>query len=487
MQQIFKWRLFLVMLSLLCETSLFSQQNNGIEIASGADSSLLTADTGKVLIRNIFITGNKKTKEYIILREIPFHAGDIIDIKDLIAKVERGRENVFNTRLFIEVAPGISNWKDGAVDISFKVRERWYFFPLPYFKLVDRNLNQWIDEQNASLKRVNYGLKFAWNNVSGRNDKLRVNLVTGYSRLYNISYEQPFADKKLKHGFIFAFSFNQNRQINVMTDSNRQKFFPVDNKSIDAEIVRRQVRFDLGYSYRPDIYSGHAVRLVIADEKNSDTIAKLNPNYFLGGRTRQVFPELSYSYAYTNVDSVAYPLRGVAYNFSLTQRGLGMSKGMNLWQLDARISKFITLAGKNHFSFQLTGKLKLPFNQPYYNLRAMGYGNFFLRGLENYVVDGVASFVAKFTFRRKIVQFSIPTIYRKGAVYKLPFKIYAKTFSDTGYSYLQNPGANILNNKLIYTAGLGLDIITIYDFQIKLDFSFNQLGQNGLFLNTQRD
>jgi outer membrane protein assembly factor BamA len=464
-----------------------AQQTNTVQNEPSADTSLLNNDTSQVIIRNIFISGNKKTKEYIILREVPFQKGHSIPANELIARVERGRENIYNSRLFIEVIPHIKNWVNGEVDIYYTVRERWYFFPLPYFRLVDRNLNQWLDEQKASLKRVNYGLKFTWYNVSGRNDKLRLNLVTGYTRLYSIEYNQPFADKKLKHGFGFGFSFSQNRQISHQTEYNKQLFFPATNKGIVSDIIRREVRFDLSYSYRPDIYSGHSARFVFSDQKISDTVVKLNPNYYTGGRSRQSFPELSYSYGYGKVDSVAYPLRGVSYNWSFTQRGLGLSKGMNFWELSGGLSRYFTVAGKNHFSVQVFGKLKLPFNQPYYNLRALGFGDFFLRGLENYIIDGVASTVAKFTYRRKILQFSIPTLYRKGSLYRLPFKVYAKTYTDWGYSYLRDPGTNPLNNKLIYTGGFGLDIITIYDFQLKLEFSFNQLRQNGLFLHTQND
>jgi hypothetical protein len=36
---------------------------------------------------------------------------------------------------------------------------------------------------------------------------------------------------------------------------------------------------------------------------------------------------------------------------------------------------------------------------------------------------------------------------------------------------------------MLYSGGLGIDIITFYDVVIKLEWSFNQLGQNGLFLH----
>lgn len=474
-------------ISLLCYVAT-AQKSNTIHGIFVADTSAAQFDTSKVTIRNIFIEGNKKTKEYIIRREIAFKEGASLVANNLIPVIERARETIYNTQLFLEVKPQIKNWVNDSVDVYFQVRERWYLFPLPYFKLVDRNLNQWIDEQNASLRRVNYGLKFGWNNVSGRNDKLRIYLVAGYTRQYSFSYEQPFADKKLKHGFGVGFSFNQNRQVNHLTQFNKQLFFPESNNNTELGILKQQVKLDLSYSYRPDIYRKHNVRLSFIDEKINDTILKLNPDYFFDGKKTQSFPELSYTYTYSNVDSIAYPLRGIIHGFTLTQKGLGLSKGMNVWQLDASVSKYITIAQKNHISVQLYGKLKLPFNQPFYNLKAIGYNDFFMQGLENYVIDGVASGITKITFRRKILQTSIGTaIHKKDSYYRIPIKIYFKTYANFGYSYLKNPVNTLLNNKMIYSGGLGLDIITFYDFQLKLEFSFNQLGQNGLFLHTQKD
>lgn len=476
-----------LLLCLLCLVT-SAQKSNSIKGIFIADTSTVQNDSTKVTIRNIFITGNRKTKEYIIRREIGFREGDAIEAYNIIPRIERARENIYNTQLFLEVIPQIRNWANGAVDVYFEVKERWYLFPLPYFKLVDRNLNQWIDEQKASLKRVNYGLKFSWNNVSGRNDKLRVYLVTGYTRQYSFTYDQPFADKKLKHGFTLGFSFNQNRQVNAYNDLNKQVFFPENNYgNNELGILKQQVRGEFGYSYRPDIYRRHYLRLNIINEKIADTIFKINPNYFGDGKSRVSFPELSYTYNYINLDSIAYPLRGISGSVSLMQRGLGFNKAVNMWQLDFNISKYITVA-RNHFSVQLYGKLKSPTNQPFYNLKALGYGDFYLRGLENYVVDGVASGLAKFTYRRKLLHILLPTlIKRNGFTYHIPVKIYAKAFGDVGYSYLQNPINTLLNNKMIYTGGFGIDIITFYDFQLKIEFSFNQLGQNGLFLHTQKE
>ena len=104
------------------------------------------------------------------------------------------------TALFIDAVISLRSFRGYSVDVQIDVKERWYILPLPYFKKVDRNLAQWQDEQ-FSFDRVKYGFKFNHNNFSGRNDKLRIWLITGYSREIQIQYDQPYADPSLKHGF----------------------------------------------------------------------------------------------------------------------------------------------------------------------------------------------------------------------------------------------------------------------------------------------
>jgi hypothetical protein len=36
---------------------------------------------------------------------------------------------------------------------------------------------------------------------------------------------------------------------------------------------------------------------------------------------------------------------------------------------------------------------------------------------------------------------------------------------------------------LLYSLGGGFDIVTLYDLHLRLEYSFNQLGENGLFLH----
>ena len=78
-------------------------------------------------------------------------------------------------------------------------------------------------------------------------------------------------------------------------------------------------------------------------------------------------------------------------------------------------------------------------------------------------------------------------MFKKSKIFnKIPFKIYAKTFADMGYSYSTQQFSSQLNNTFLGSAGIGLDIITFYDLQIRIEYSINQLGQNRLFLHNEK-
>jgi hypothetical protein len=88
---------------------------------------------------------------------------------------------VENTRLFNEVTVSLIGFRGFVADIQITVKERWYIFPLPYIRPVDRNFTAWA-ETGYSLSRFDYGLKYSQYNFTGRNDNLRVWLITGFSR-----------------------------------------------------------------------------------------------------------------------------------------------------------------------------------------------------------------------------------------------------------------------------------------------------------------
>jgi len=228
----------------------------------------------------------------------------------------------------------------------------------------------------------------------------------------------------------------------------------------------------------------HFVGFNMTSVKIDSAMGVANPNYFNHNKLKVVYPELAYRFSYTDVDYVAYPLNGIIFEAGLTRRGI--TKDMDFWQFYTKLTRSWPLARKLWFGFENTNVLKWPLNQPFYNQSLLGYGDFFLRGLDRYVVDGTAGMVLRNTLFRELFNFNIPFMHVRSHD-RIPFRIYATAFSDYGYAYNRDFKSNSLVNRMLYTAGFGVDIVTFYDLNFRLDYSFNQLGQNGLFLHIRND
>jgi outer membrane protein assembly factor BamA len=471
---------FLFFLLLVQTTSLYSQNQpeQFVNDTSSVVERQQAASSYTVFtVRNIIITGNKKTKPAIILREIPFKQGDQFSLQQLVERFEIARQQLINTYLFHEVIVSLKGFEADNIDVAVDVSERWYLFPLPYFKPADRNLNQWLFEEDGNLARVNYGAKILHSNFTGHNDKFRLWLVTGYTKQFSINYDRPYFDKAMKWGMKVTMAMGKNREVNYITLNNKQQFL-----KDQTDYLRHFFTAGFEISYRKAIRSKHKFGINYFSEKIRDTVVALNPVYFPAGRKSVQFPELYYTFQYFNLDYNPYPTRGYAAEFSFAKKGF--DKIINVWQLSAKGSANWHITPKTFLNTRMFAAIKFPFKQPFSNQQLLGYNDTFMQGYEYYVVDGVAGAYLKTSITRELFKFNIGLpgnsfVENK----KIPFRIFAKIFGNTGYVYNPDPGNNLLANRLLSSAGVGIDILTIYDFIFKIEWTFNQLGQNGLFLH----
>lgn len=431
------------------------------------------------IVHNVIISGNNKTKTQIISREIPLKKGDTIPASQLPAVLLKAKENVYNTKLFLSVVaiPLIRN--DSTLDIHVIVKERWYTFPLPYVELADRSFNVWWHTYHADLRRLSYGVYVIQENLSGRNDELDVKATMGFNKQLDIEYTTPYTNEemtermRIKTGVLFS-----NEIPYITSDSNKLRYFQ------STAPVRKEWFFSIGYLTRKYIKKREWLTLSVQGVNLSDSIRQYNPAFFSGGKTHVIFPELSYKFRYVDVDNVMYPLKGKIFETILSKRGLGWSGGVNRLLLEGSASTYLALGHQWYSILSMGGQIKLPFEQPYFNTMAFGYGQHYLRGYEYYVIDGVAFFLAKADLKKKILQFQVPTFFKSKNYSTIPFTLYAKIYSDAGSVYSRKE--SLLGNKFLWTGGVGLDIVTIYDIAVSINFSFNNLSEKGIFFHASR-
>ena len=430
------------------------------------------------LISSITVVGNKKTRSNIILREVPFTAGMSFSLSLLIDLFKQGEQQIMNTALFHSVRIYASKFEGNCLEITVEVVERWYLFPFPFFDLVDRNINQWLIDQKASLQRVNYGLKLLYNNTTGHNDKLRLWLINGYTRELSISYEKPYFDRKMQWGFRLAARTGKGREINYNTIEDKQVFLRT------PDFIRSFASVGGELTYRKKLFARHNFGIFYFREKAEDTVLRANPDYFRVRGSVNQFPELYYQFTYAKMDYIPYPREGFATRIRVSK--LGLTPAFNLWQLHWQMKKVFPVGLKNILTLESYAGLKLPFKQPYVNRRFLGYKEIFLSGFEYNVVDGVAGGYLRSSFARELFRINIPLpgfIRKRATLSTVPFKVFGKIYSNAGYVYSPEPGFNFLQNKFLHAAGFGLDILSLYDLTIRIEYSFNNFGQNGLFLH----
>jgi outer membrane protein assembly factor BamA len=449
--------------------------------------------TEKIVITAIHIQGNTKTKDYIITRDLTFKKGDTLLLKDLNASLDRSQKNIFNSALFNEAKVEALKLHPGECEVFISVKERWYIIPTPVFELYDRNYKEWWNTYNHDIRRVTYGVRFSHRNFSGRKDKLDIFLVGGFSKQVLLRYSQPYADHKLRHGFSVSAGYSEkigeSYQIlgNTYMPRDTCKDYNGDgvadcggDTSLNYREFNSRERFiGVGYSYRKGLYSTHSLNVSFVRKDIADTIAHLNNNFFGKGLTHENFLQLSYGYNYSKLDFNPYPLTG--HYITLGTQAKIARRSTSQLLVYGYYGRFFKLTRRFFFSTQAAVAFRLPGAQSFFNLRSSNLQIPNIRGLEQYAIHGTSEANLKNTLRFRVFEnrFRLPFKIRNHEF--IPVRIYLKAFGDLAYSNIGQPYTRTLNNTLLRTGGFGLDIITLYDLSIKIDFSINQLGQRGVY------
>ncbi len=463
---------FLTIWVLLCPLTLLGQGKG--DATSKKESTSLSAD--KVLVRFINIDGNRKTRSRIIYRELSITPDSYVERKELAAVTELNRKRVFNLSLFTEVVIKTDTVDANTVDWTIVVKEQWYLFPEVTFKLADRNFNVWWVEQNHDIRRANIGLTIKDRNFRGNLEQLSVTAQIGYTQRFGIEYYRPYVDKQQKHGFGVSVFMAQNEEKFYITDSNKWKF-----ARTPGNYVIREFEGAINYVYRPRYASRHLFELRYRDHRISDTITLLNPEYYEDGGNTLKLIELGYRYDLNLVDNWNYPLEGFKAVVNSDIR-IGW-KGVRFQAyLMSELGYFKKLTKKWLVSTIFRGRVTFPEDQPYAYRSAMGVDDEYVRGYEYYVIDGSQYGILRHNLKYELLNTAIRKIPIR-YISVLPVRLYPKVYVDVGYGRNKFPGNSTLNNRMLYAAGFGMDIVSAYDFKLRLEYSFNHLGEKGLFLH----
>jgi hypothetical protein len=482
--------------SLLFSLFLFSLWICPLNLQAGtavSDSSQTYFSSDSIFIDTIVLVGNEKTKDYVVLRELSFEPKTWIPSEEFLGAVNQSEIQLGKSALFTEyriewssTSPENSDSipaSGSSVKIFVFVKERWYIFPAPIFELADRNFNVWWQDFNHDFARTNYGLNMIFYNLSGHKDDLETVTQWGFTPKFEIFYNRPYIGKSPNHGLGFELSLSGNKKTPYINQGDKEIFLETEDFGL--------VRFRTGIQYLNRIGNVvfQEVEAKYVRNRVNDSIDMFNPAFF--GREAaqsQDFFTLSYTLNLDRVDFRNYPLRGSWSNLIVRKLGLGIFDDVNLFNVTVQHNQYFALPWDLYLSFMAMGKFSFGQDQPYFNQEGFGFCQDFVRGYELYVIDGQHYGLGKFNFKRKLFDFNIPNPLADIGYAGVPFAVYLKTYGDIGYihdDFFTN--GNALANSLLLGGGVGFDVVTFYDWVFRFEYSFNRLGENGLFLHWMLD
>ena len=457
-----------------------------VSYRSLAQENPSTSD-GKYAVNEIFILGNKKTKSSIILRELGIQKGMRFDSSSLQMAIDSAQIRIYNTNLFnsAELQPLYST--QDQVDLLIKVEERWYFYPSPFLRIADRNIMDWIINRDSEIERFNAGLKLDQYNFRGRNERLRFVGQIGFERRFALGYILPYIEKTQRHGLGFELVYNEREKMPYITEDHLPTY-------INEEQINRTSWFgEIRHSFRPSYYSTHYTSIGFNQTQISDTIASdgLNPNFLGSGTTNQQYLFLQYNYVHDLRNNRNFPTQGQILRFSLQQRGIGIFNDISIFSVQAIYNRYFELNRNFYYATGFTGYFSTPRQQPYFNYSGLGYNGILARGFELDVIEGPRYFLYKNSLRKLIFKGKKDMSKFMPVAQFNDFKLglYAKLIADFGYveNYPNYEISSRLTDTLLYSLGAGLDIVTIYDLVLRLEYTYNSQQDFNFAINVQAD
>jgi outer membrane protein assembly factor BamA len=436
-----------------------------------------------VIIHSITIAGNSITKKGIILRELNFKENDTLSMVQFSDLLIRGKENIFNTRLFNFVTIDTTVQADNRlVDVSIELVERWYAWPVPYLEISDRNFNVWWETRDFT--RLTYGVDFTFFNARGRNETLKIMAHFGFNQKYGFTYKMPYINHQKTLGAGFGFAIELNHELPVLT-LNNEPFYIRSNSTYLKKLIGGFTEM----TFRPDFYSTHTLRLAYS-HYDFDSLVQAIPGFVVAEQEVQQFVGLNYLYKNDHRDVQYYPLKGYYLDVELNH-AVPYATARNSW-LRTNLRIYLQLSKRWYWASGFTGKLSFEKVQPYYLQRGLGYGRDFVRGYEYYVIDGQHFALLKNNLKFALVPQHVEKLgfIRTTKFNTIPLALYLNAFIDMGYVYHYagspsvdaGPG-NTLENRFLIGYGLGLDFTTYYDVVIRVEGAMNRMGQPGLYLH----
>ena len=469
--------------------SLFSihlkAQSTPLDTGNNINSSLSTEVEKKVRcykIEEVEVIGNERTYARTIRQEMKLRLDSTYCSDNWEELLESDQAWIYGMSIFDTVSVTMNEipGSTSAVGLVVSVKERWYVYPIPVFKISQYPLMYWWQHLERDFSYISYGAGLTHLNLRGLNDKLYALVQLGNERSIKLRYRGPYV--QLPSGALLSYkittSFSQIKSI--IYDNSTQEVYDTQLREVFSQTKSTSTAT---LRYRPQINTEHRVTISFQYYSLSDTLHNLNP-YFLqpksrGSTKRRRALGLSYSFKTDRRKQPRYPLEGSYFEVNVSRNGLGAFSEMNLSRLRVFYGKYVPLGGKWYISTLLRTAFSAPFNQAYVDYQELNLGGN-MRGYTPYLVQGPILLHSNVLLKKHIFHLAYRSKKkRKGLMNYLsyiPFTLYSYLYANAGYVHSYPDRLAQFNNRLLFGVGPGLELLSIYDVVFGAYYAFTRHG-----------
>jgi len=402
------------------------------------------------IIDTVIVSGNEKTKAYVILDEMTLKPGEVATW----GAMEYDKNRIYSLGLFNRVEMFYDSL-DGLRFLFVDVHERWYLIPVPVFGFRD-----------GDPKRPYYGAGILHNNFRGHNQKVYASMVFGYNPSLDLFFSDPQLSREHNLYFSGNLSFSRVRNRSKVESSITGDF---DEKHYDVNTTLGK-RFSL-YETGGVNVGYHVVD--VGSFLPGRTVSASGTDRYIYGRV---------NYTYDSRDLREYASQGRMMSLYAIKYGFGTSE-VNFARFGGDVRGYfplpldVTLATRVHGTIVSGGLI------PTYSRIFFGYGER-IRGHYSTVFEGENMFGTSVELRYPIlpsrtINFTALPIPQEFTVWR--FGIGLAVFGDAGTVWFRGAKPGLRSFASGY--GAGLDFLLPYSAVLRTSYARNERGKGQFILD----
>jgi len=455
-------------------------------------------------ISSMEVTGNERTRDRIIFRELDFSRGDSlatfednlrggmfsgskrynrVDSSEVVRRMKYSRENIINTQLFLSADLYLEQVDGNEYKLRINVQERWYFWVFPVVQLDYPNFNDWL--QDPDLSRLTQGIFMSHNNLFGLSHQGSVLGYFGSSQGVGLGYYIPWIGKGEKIGMRLGALYRNSTVVEYGSLENERQL-------IFEEGSLKQFDLLATFTLRPGLYNYGKLRITASSHSVSDRILALTASDSLSSflpddRQSASFLNMYLEYSYDSRNNRAYPLKGNYLKGFVDKRGMGiLSHNVDYFFYGVDMH-FYQKLGERWYTAEMFKMVSTSSADISYHFRQkLTDGDDFIRGYDFFALRGDEMYYFRSNLKYNVIKPGIMPArkekHKDSKFRNLPYAFYINAIADVAYINDDFYGMyNPYNNRFLYTWGLGVDFISYYDLVLRFEYVFTNIGTHGFF------